>query len=208
GEGERVRIRLFSERAGFDEYAARHAPMHVGYKGYATTEEIVAVMPDSSDEAVGLLMHEICHTLLHRAIPRPPPWFNEGLACYYSTYRRRLGLLRFGQMHEGRLMAFRKAIRAKEHLKLGDLIRLTPQEFYRAQPHGGPTAQAESLAYTESWALVYFLLNAPGKEYRGKFGQYFERLRAGEDSVAALEKVYGPDLGKLEREWVNYFWNW
>lgn len=206
-DSERIRIRLFSDRKGFDAHAAGHAPMYVGYRGYATTEEIVALMPESSDEAVGLLVHEICHKLLHQVIQRPPPWFNEGLACYYSTYRRRFGLLRFGQMHEARALAFRKALRTKTHVPLGPLLRLKPGEFYRDQPHPGRTDQSEALSYTESWALVYFLLNAPGKEYRGKFGQYFERLKRDENSVDAFGQVYGPDLDKVEREWISYFWN-
>jgi hypothetical protein len=141
-------------------------------------------------------------------LKQTPPWFNEGLACYFGTFSRRLGQPRFGSMHQGRLMAFRKAIRSKDTLKLSDLIRLKPDEFYRGRTEDGGTAPAESLAYTESWALVYFLINPKNKEYRGKFRQYFERLRAGEDGVAAFEKVYGSDLGKLEHEWVSYFWNW
>ena len=110
-----------------------------------------------------------------RTLPR---WFSEGFATHFA---------RDGEWgREWQL--YRAALRRRTH---------TTAELDRAFEKGG--AQ-RALAAAEGTDFLSFLLKT---EKTAKFASAIERLRQGDDVVAALGSGYVSDISVLERDWRN-----
>lgn len=133
-----------------------------------------------------VLVHELSHIALHRAVNDPaspeversvPRWFAEGVAIYQA---REMSLERtrtlWGGTVGGRLMTL-------EQLGSG----------FPSRPH------QVSLAYAQSADFVAWLR---GRE-RGeeKFREVIRRLRRGQDFDTALTRTYSTNLTRLEIDW-------
>jgi len=204
GVPNRIQIRIFSHQAGLDAFARAVAPRFVGHRGFVRRNTLAIVERKHFEITVGLLLHEVTHRLLFAVVARPPVWFNEGLACYYGVYRVRFHEARVGELDRTYLVRFRRALRTNRFIRLKDLIAMKPAQFYRGGSGVETTADMESLAYAESWALVYFLKRSGKKPYRGAVDRYLERLKAGEDPVESFRAVCGPDIKKVEHDWLSY----
>ena len=107
-----------------------------------------------------------------------PHWFSDGFATHFA---------RDGEWaREWQL--YRAALRRRIH---------TTAELDRAFEKGG--AQ-RALAAAESTDFLSFLLKS---EKTAKFASAVERLRQGDDVVAALGAGYTSDISVLERDWRN-----
>ncbi len=167
---------------------------------------------------VPILMHEAIHMLdFERVYPegvQPAPWFEEGLATYYSfshidnRLRVQPGVVRrTGPIESGRILVqFDPREQLRRHLRrveeegpvgLRELLAAGPGDPLWS---GGRAARA----YGASWTLVHFLSHGEGGRYRPLFLQYARREAAGEGGVAAFERIFGEDLTALEAAWHEH----
>jgi hypothetical protein len=132
--------------------------------------------------------HEITHHLLcfFLGADRIPPWFDEGIACffqYWNVSQSRAENVRenFSRSKKGDFGYFinelRRAFGGPSFISPKELFKLTYEEFHLDK-------EKERLLYSESWALVSYLIsNDQGKKFLDKA---VESLRKGQDPARLL----------------------
>lgn len=149
------------------------------------------VMGGAEEADYPTAIHEYTHLLVAQHWPQAPPWFNEGLAQLYSTFQARGGKIAIGQPPAGA----QRMLSGTLWIPLRDLLAADQNsQLYRGESD-------VSMFYAESWALVDMLLM--DKSYSKRRTALIEELRAG-DSAAALVKVYGKPLARIEAGLENY----
>lgn len=123
-----------------------------------------------------VVYHEYVHTLLHANFQWLPTWLDEGLAEYY-------GNTRFEQtkMYVGAPSTRVYRLRGNSLIKLDELISENPWSKYRHDE------RQIDLFYSEAWALVHYLIFAPGMEKGKKLGKFYGSLLQGEDQKKAFQ---------------------
>lgn len=139
-----------------------------------------------------LLVHELTHVALHRAIAGPdaeapgsdetverriPRWLSEGVAVHEAGENT---IDRIRVLWEGALG--------------GRLVPLDQLDSRFSATHG-----TVDLAYAQSADIVSYILDGEGDEIR--FRVLIAQLRSGSDFEQAFSKAYGFSLLDLERAW-------
>lgn len=139
-----------------------------------------------------LLVHELTHVALHRAIAgadamdpaaeasierRIPRWLSEGVAVHEAGENT---IDRIRVLWEGALG--------------GRLVPLDQLDSRFSAKHG-----TVDLAYAQSADLVSYILDGEGDEIR--FRVLIAQMRSGADFEAAFSKAYGFSVEDLERAW-------
>ncbi len=150
------------------------------------------VMSRGGSDTFPVAVHEYVHLLVRHAGLKPPPWLGEGLAELYSTVRPYAGKILIGDLIPGR----HRALLEDKWVPLAVILAAN-----QSSPYYNEKNKAGSL-YNEGWALTHMLYFAP--EYRGKFGELLSATSKGEDSIQALERIYGRPLERIEKDLRGY----
>ncbi len=144
---------------------------------------------------VGLtLVHEFTHAL-HRADQEGfgqshPIWMTEGLATLFESSRIVDGHAL--PAPNSRLNALQRLLRRKDQIPLAELIRASQPKFMQ-----NPTA-----SYSE---VRYFMMYLHSKGMLRKwYDAYVEGYDSDRTGRAALEKVFGKKLDKIEADWHKW----
>jgi hypothetical protein len=171
--------------------------------------QLAALRSDMTSEAKSmnerLIRHEGAHQLfhayhVHSRFGLEPTWLTEGLAQYCETPE----IGRYHATLAGRVMRARKA---GQLLPLKTLLNHRDPSGFFALGEGNI-----ELAYAESWALVYMLMQ---DECRGRFFDYVKSYRDIDNYRAAqavektepeklLEARLKMDLNTLESQWDSF----
>lgn len=142
-----VRIVVYGNK---DDFQGAFPPQQSWIGGQAfpdmhITVQIIAAGQDGWMSQV--IPHEISHLVFHQAtqeaLANPPQWFDEGLAQYHEPGE-------FGEEERNTL---------RDAAQNGDLLPLS-----RLQGNFGADHNAVSLAYTQSWAMVDYLVRDCGRD--------------------------------------------
>jgi len=153
--------------------------------------------------------HDFAHLLLDFNYPPTQPWFDEGLAEYFSSLRLTDTYAQIGgdptadlsykeQVYgSGAKPSSTELLNGQAWLPLADLFTMQPVSS-AADP-----AKSAPLFYAESWIVMHYLLN---KELLPQAGTYFDlvqnqKLPEGE----AIEKAFGMPPAKFEENIKSYF---
>ncbi len=171
-------------------------------------QQLAALRSDITSEAKSMnervIRHEGAHQLFHAyhidsGYGLEPTWLTEGLAQYCETPT-------IGHYH---FVLADRVIRARQ---AGRLLPLKTLLNHRNPSGFFAFGQGDvELAYAESWALVYWLMQ---DDSRAKFFDYVKSYRDISDNrVAAVEKAeperlletrLKTDFNSLERQWNSY----
>jgi hypothetical protein len=152
------------------------------------------------------LQHEAFHQFAHTVIsPELPVWLNEGMAQVFEegiwtgsdfwpeqAPPRRIRQLQDDMKHR-RLIDFRV------------LTSMTNEQWSENlhKDHGTGATQ-----YNQSWAMVYFLINArdeDGREkYRGRLLQMLQLIHGGRDPQEAFNVAFAGNLAGFQKRFVEY----
>lgn len=160
--------------------------------GNAPAGEIAAIGPEaafffydgSSQAAVSEFQYDFGRYLLEANYPRTPPWFDEGLAGYFSTVRlqNQMDAL-LGAAPEG----------FSETLRQAGWI---PLEKVLAAEAGSPLRQDQHFR-AEAWALVHYVF---ANQKVGETGQYFALTQNQGATVAeAVQQAFGMSVAQLDQ---------
>lgn len=182
--------------------------------GYvADMNDHIVVRAGDSTPADQTFQHELSHRFVAACFPAAPTWLNEGLAGYFETLELRDDVLEVGlppftlsdfayrpmqSRDKGRRVLMVSATRLPS---LHDLIRLTPENYYRFTDRNEDLDQT-AYHYAASWALVHFLeLGEPKLSTR--FHSYLRTLwDPSTDPVASFEATF--DQRDLETRFDAY----
>jgi hypothetical protein len=171
--------------------------------------QLAALRSDITSEAKSmnerLIRHEGAHQLfhayhVHSRFGLEPTWLTEGLAQYCETPE-------IGRYHSTLADRVTRARKAGQLLPLKTLLNHRDPSGFFALGEGNI-----ELAYAESWALVYMLMQ---DEYRARFFDYVKSYRDVENYRAAhavekavpetlLETQLKMNLNTLESQWDSF----
>lgn len=158
------------------------------------TSYIVLGPSGDSDDTRRVVFHEFAHALIASESAMLPPWVNEGLAEFYSTFA--LGFDGLGGQAGGPIRHHVAALRERV-MPLSDLLAVGyDSPFYNESAR-------RSAFYAASWVLVHYLL----QERRATVADLFEyaaRTARGEGAAEAFSGVFGLSDASVDRELAGY----
>jgi len=179
-----------------DRFVRAGAVEPAGLTQTAPERTLVLIRTDTGEGPLGgnpyqVVYHEYVHSVLGRNL-RLPLWLSEGLAEYWGNTKITDRKVEYGKAIAMHLVTLRR----HPLVPLETLFRVDA-----ASPYYGERDRA-TIFYAESWALVHFLaLGAP--ERKGQLNRLAERLREGQEPLAATREVLG-DFGVLQKQVGEY----
>lgn len=172
-EGVRFRVFLFSDEAGYQAHVEDMLgmPAHGTAGLYAPAlQQLLIWNPRDRDAMMRTIRHEGFHQYLHRIMPDPPRWFDEGLAEYFEAARVVRGEWSLGEPR-------------REHLDLLSKRRKPLDEFLFLDAAG--FWKEADLHYAEAWAFVHFLLHHTpwNRQLFDRFWETFKRIPSHGDAI-------------------------
>ncbi|MHC4338838.1 MAG: DUF1570 domain-containing protein [Planctomycetota bacterium] len=143
----RYRVFLFSGEAGYKRHVQElQANPPAGSAGIYQPLLRQLLIWNAPERALMMrtIRHEGFHQYVHRLMPSPPTWFNEGLAEYFESAETVSDLGRPRPDHLKQLEAGTQP--------LDEFLALTPLEFYK---------ENAPVHYAQAWALIHFLRHGP-----------------------------------------------
>ena len=156
-------------------------------------------------QTVATVVHEATHQIafncgLHTRLSDCPSWFSEGIALYFETpdLRSAKGWNVIGDINYPRLTRFQDFSRRRGADSLETLIS-NDKRFHDVK---------QGLdAYSEAWALTYYLIHKKPKQYIAYLKQLSEKKALLTDKPETrreeFEKIFG-SLQKLDEEFMRY----
>lgn len=135
------------------------------------------------------IYHERMHEFEHEHLPPIPPWFSEGLAECYDTFRTDIQTAEIGLVQESHVAA----LRSLPFMPLHDLFAVTQTstDYNEGERRG--------IFYAESWALVHYLLwDAPQR--RPQLVKFLSNLGQGQPQELAVSNAFNVTVEGLEAE--------
>lgn len=143
------------------------------------------------------IFHEYVHLLVNNSIGKTsvPPWFNEGIAEYYSTFEieddRKAYL---GNLISNHLLLLRNT-------KLWPLNQLFAIDYYSLERN---KHDARGLFYAQSWALVHYLLQGNEGKRSPQLTQFVNLLRQNTPVATAFQQAFHQDYASMLKELQQY----
>ena len=174
-------------------------PSHPGF--YSSRSRCLVIQQMEFWNLLPTVYHEAFHQYLHEYMGDDVPiplWFNEGLATYYEGMQKDKQSKKLDPklIDNRKLRMVRDAVFTRSAIPLEQLVDATPEQFH--------DKEKEDLYYNQSFAVVYFLMQAMG----GKpVFQYATELKKTKDVAAATDKIFGKgrrNLKTIEKKWKEY----
>lgn len=189
--------------AMYDLTADKVAPAQNGQNG----RRIANVLNQpSAIPMVATVIHEGTHQLMFNTgmqtrFSDTPLWINEGLAMFFETpdLTHSRGWRAIGRVNPMRLHHFRANLDTRDP---DSMVKMLSSDEVFHHP------ATKLLAYSESWAFNYFLLNKHSEE----FVEYLKHMSKKEPQkfdlpetrLSEFKQYLGEDLGALDREFIQF----
>ena len=152
------------------------------------------------------LQHEAFHQFAHTVIsPNMPVWLNEGLAQVFEEAVWNGSNFSLEQVPPRRIRQLQADLQNRRFVKFETLMGLSPMEWAKRLEIDQQTGATQ---YNQSWAMVYFLINArdddDGYRYRQRLLRLLELLHQGKEADAAFRSAFGQNIEGFEKRFVEY----
>lgn len=169
----------------------------VGYFLTDETANYIALTTDSSGiDLYELIYHEYVHFIVEKNYLNPPVWFSEGLAEVYST---------FETVNNGK--SFRIGSPVKRHLSNVKRTSIFPYQILFRIDHSSPyfnESDKSNICYSNSWALVHYLILGNEGKRRAQLQTFLERLNSNPFIDNLFKEVFQTDYEQMESEVKEY----
>jgi hypothetical protein len=193
---EKLKVKFLENPRTFEQEGGD--PSHPGHYNPSTKYLVIQNLP--FERLIPIVYHEAFHQYLamyvgdHVAIPT---WFNEGMASYFEEMQREKGTKKLSPklIDKRKLRMIKDAIFTRTTIALETLVDASHEEFH--------DKDREQLFYTQSFSVIYFLMQANPRAVIG----YMQELRDKKDVEAANAKIFGPqrkNLKRIEKTWKEY----
>jgi tetratricopeptide (TPR) repeat protein len=158
---------------------------------------ITLTTESSSENPFRVIYHEYTHQLVNNTLRRGavPPWFNEGLAEYYSTFEitdnRKIAL---GNLIQNHLLLLRE----QKLIPLKQLLEFSDYSLDRNKQ------EAKWLFYAESWAFVHYLILGNEGKRLPQLGKFIDLLASNTPTEKAFTEAFQTDIPSMEKELKDY----
>jgi len=138
------------------------------------------------------VFHEYAHSLLNGNYPPTDPWFDEGMAEYFSTIQLASGMVELGKAPADSL----ELLQHTRWIPLAELFRVQPQS--RTYNEG----DQRSMFYAESWVVVHYLETT---QKMASAAAYFDLVRSKRVPVEqAITQAFGMAPPQLQKDIEKY----
>ena len=142
------------------------------------------------------IYHEYVHLLVDNNIGRAaPPWFNEGLAEYYSTF----------DIDDDRVVVLGRLI--DNHLLLLQQQPLIPfKTFFEIDNYSlhRNKRDARGIFYAQAWALMHYLIRGNDGKRLPQMSRFIDLKLAGRPTEEAFREAFQTDFAGMEKELKRY----
>jgi tetratricopeptide (TPR) repeat protein len=144
-----------------------------------------------------VIYHEYVHLLVANTLGagEMPPWFNEGLAEYYSTFdvddERKA---RLGDIIPNHILLLRRT----KMPPLKTLFELDSYSLHRNR------TEARQIFYAQAWALVHYLIQGNKGARLPQMNKFLNLTAGGRKVEEAFAEAFQTDLASMEKELRNY----
>ena len=195
-----IRVVVFKNRAAFlpfmPLYQGKASEVAGYFQGGQDVSYITLTAELNDQNAYRTIFHEYVHAMLADNTARPPLWFNEGLAEFYSTFAVASGAK---QVTLGKPIA--------SHVYLLRENKFLPLARLFAVNHNDPEyneRDKKGVLYAETWALVHYLMLGNGGQRQPQLIRYLELLAKGAAIGEAFQRAFQTDYVTLEKELREY----
>jgi len=192
---------VFKSDRSFKPFKPQADGKTMGVAGYFQSGSDVNYITLTTDQieegSYQTIFHEYVHLLMDSTLGRTsvPPWFNEGIAEYYSTFE----LEDDRNVYLGRLIpAHRELLRTTPLIPLDKLFAIDSYSLHRNKH------DARGLFYAQSWALVHYLIHGNDGKRVGDLGTFVSLLRQNVPLESAFRQAFKTDYGGMLRDFRNY----
>ena len=137
-----------------------------------------------------VIFHEYVHALTRSNTKLMPPWFNEGLAEFYSTFKGRNDTMEVGLPVEEHI----NWLRTQTLIPLKDLLAINREsnEYHEGNRQG--------VFYAESWALVHYLMLGNEGRRQPQFLSFISLIESGRPVAESFREAFKTDFATIEKE--------
>ncbi|HEY2866007.1 MAG TPA: tetratricopeptide repeat protein [Pyrinomonadaceae bacterium] len=191
---------VFKSDAAFKPFKPRRADgkadnFIAGYFQPGEDANYIVVSAEGDDaEMYRTIFHEYTHFVVNANFGKSevPPWFNEGLAEYYSTFKVvdgqkvNIGLFIDNHVYE---------LQNSKFIPLEQLFRISNRQLTVQGDHG------RGIFYAESWALIHYLIQGGKSDGLGKF---LSDVLKGTPQDKAFQDAFQMNYDQMESELRKY----
>ena len=164
-------------------------------------------------QLVATVIHEATHQIafncgIQQRLSDIPVWLNEGMAMYFETpdLRSKKGWRGMGEINMNRLVQFRNYLQRRPDDSLYSMIANGNRMQGRSEDKRFGGQQGILDAYSEAWALTYFLLTYQQDDFI-KYLKFLSEKKPGraesdEQKIEDFEKFFG-DLESLDKKFAQ-----
>ena len=149
------------------------------------------------EDPFAVIYHEYVHQIVANTlgISSVPPWFNEGLAEYYSTFEvREDRKVMLGNLIERHLQLLRQS----KFIPLKQLLEVNDYSLDRNNK------EAKWVFYAESWALVHYLIQGNGGSRLPQLNKFLTLFAQHKPTDEAFAEAFQTDIPTMEKELRKY----
>jgi tetratricopeptide (TPR) repeat protein len=150
-----------------------------------------------AEDPFAVIYHEYVHQLVANTLGRGsvPPWFNEGLAEYYSTFEVRDDRkVMLGNLIERHLLLLRQS----KFIPLKQLLEVNDYALDRNKQ------EAKWIFYAESWAFVHYLIQSNGGNRLPQMNKFLNLFAKNTPTEQAFAEAFQMDIPTMEKELRRY----
>lgn len=143
------------------------------------------------------IFHEYVHLLVNNTLGKTsvPPWFNEGIAEYYSTF----DIEDDRKVYLGNPIGYHlELLRTTQLLPLDKLFAV---DYYSLERN---KHDARGVFYAQSWALIHFLIQGNEGKRLPQLGTFVNLLRQQTPMETAFRQAFQTDYAGMLKELKNY----
>ena len=164
-------------------------------------------------QLVATVIHEATHQIafncgIQQRLSDIPIWLNEGMAMYFETpdLRSKKGWRGMGEINMNRLVQFRNYLQRRPDDSLYSMIANGNRMQGRSEDKRFGGQQGILDAYSEAWAVTYFLLTYQQDNFI-KYLKFLSEKKPGraeseEQKIEDFEKFFG-DLESLDKKFTQ-----
>lgn len=142
------------------------------------------------------IFHEYVHFIVRNNFQNIPLWFNEGLAEFYSTFKVEKDdtKITIGKPVTSHVFTLRQE-------------KMIPLQVLFSIDHKSPyynERDKKGVFYSESWALVHYLLQGNDGKNFPQFKVFLDKLLAGVPADTAFQQAFQMDFKTMEKALRDY----
>ncbi len=148
-------------------------------------------------DTYGTIFHEYVHFLLDTNFGKSevPPWFNEGLAEYYQTFKiEEDQKIYLGNLQDNHLLLLQQ----NKLIPLKTFFEIDNYSLHQGGNH------SRSIFYAQAWALIHYLIQANKGANAGNMNKFLSLVMSNVEPEKAFQQVFQSDYATMEKALKKY----